>query len=65
MAKRKIIKSKPVKRPKTKPKSGGKNLHVAKLEKKLRKISAHIKKCKEDLQSIIRLKQIRGQIGGK
>ncbi len=50
---------------KSKQKSGGENLHVARLQKKLRKISAHIKKCKEDLQSIIRLKQIQSQIGGK
>ncbi|HIH23015.1 TPA: hypothetical protein HA238_04760 [Candidatus Micrarchaeota archaeon] len=70
MAKKKIAKSKSVKGRISKPESAkqrskprGQNLHVARLQKKLRKISAHIKKCKEDLQSIIRLKQIQSQIG--
>lgn len=71
MAKKKMAKLKSVKRKISKPRrkqeqrAGGKNLHVEKLQKKLRKISAHIKKCREDLQSIIRLKQIQSQIGGK
>jgi len=50
---------------KSKQKKGGKNPHIAKLEKKLMGISAHIKKCKEDLQSVIRLKQLQNQIRGK